>query len=67
MHPRNEKKHDNCQVCIKWKLFRGASTITPGLFCREHDKLLRWLPWNTAQVLIAAGVPELSYRNEHGN
>jgi hypothetical protein len=46
------EKHINCPMSIRWKLFRGKISPTPGLFCSCHDVFLDWLPENVAYELI---------------
>jgi hypothetical protein len=45
-------KHYGCQMAIRWKLFRGKTSPTPGLFCSCHDVFLDWLPEKLAYELI---------------
>lgn len=45
-------KHKDCQLAIRWKLFKGRTTPTPGLFCSCHDALLDWIPDDLAYELI---------------
>lgn len=45
-------KHKDCDMSIRWKLFRGKSSPTPGLFCSCHDVFLDWLPEKVAYELI---------------
>jgi hypothetical protein len=45
-------KHLGCQMVIRWKLFRGKRSPTPGLFCSGHDCFLDWLPEKIAYELI---------------
>jgi hypothetical protein len=52
MYEGNIKKHNNCQMAIRWKLFRNKTTSTPGLFCSEHDVFLDWLSDHVAYDLI---------------
>ena len=45
-------KHSNCQLAVRWKLFRGKTFPTPGLYCSCHNTFLDWLPENLAYELI---------------
>ena len=45
-------KHSDCQLAIRWKLFRGKTFPTPGLYCSCHNTFLDWLPENLAYELI---------------
>ena len=45
-------KHSDCQMAVRWKLFRNKTSPTPGLFCSCHDVFLDWLPENLAYELI---------------
>ena len=45
-------KHYDCQMAIRWKLFKGKTSPTPGLFCSCHDVFLDWLPNKLAYELI---------------
>jgi hypothetical protein len=45
-------KHSDCQMAVRWKLFRNKTSPTPGLFCSCHDVFLDWLPEKLAYELI---------------
>lgn len=55
------EKHNNCQCDIRYRKFSGRQDLVPGLFCKDHDKFLDWLPEKHAQELIASGVPVNEY------
>ena len=44
--------HSNCEMSIRWKLFKNKTSPTPGLFCRCHNSFLDWLPESVAFDLI---------------
>jgi len=52
MKLNNIEKHANCELSIRFKLFKGRPTPTPGLFCKAHDAFLDWLPDEVAYQLI---------------
>lgn len=47
-----EQEHQNCELSIRWKLFKNKIYPTPGLFCKCHDTFLDWLPQDIAFDLI---------------
>jgi hypothetical protein len=52
MQAKAIEKHATCELSIRWKLFKGRTTPTPGLFCMCHDVCLDWLPDTVAHELI---------------
>jgi hypothetical protein len=46
------RKHSDCNLSIRWKLFKGRLTPTAGLFCQDHDEFIMWLDDNLAYDLI---------------
>ena len=52
MRPEAIKKHATCNFSIRWKMFKGRTSPTPGLFCICHNTLLDWLPDQVAHELI---------------
>ncbi len=46
------EEHMNCQLEIRWKLFKGQVIPTAGLFCSEHNVFLDWLNPDIAYQLI---------------
>jgi hypothetical protein len=46
------KKHSDCNLSIRWKLFKGYPKPTAGLFCRDHDEFIMWLDDHLAYDLI---------------
>lgn len=45
-------KHSNCNLCIRWKVFKGHDKPTAGLFCQDHDEYIMWLDDALAYDLI---------------
>jgi hypothetical protein len=46
------KRHCDCQLSIRWKLFKGDVEPTPALVCRDHNEFIQWLTHNIAYELI---------------
>jgi hypothetical protein len=49
------KKHEHCQMSVRWKSIKGTQIPRPGLFCQEHDVYLDWLRPEVAYELIDSG------------
>lgn len=58
MPVKSYKLHESCNMIIKWRQFKGKCELTPGLYCREHGNLIKWLSLKSAQELIDHGVQE---------
>jgi hypothetical protein len=46
------KKHSDCNLSIRWKMFKGKCIPTAGLFCQDHDEFIMWLDDALAYDLI---------------
>jgi len=46
------KKHEHCQMSVRWKSIKGKQDPRPGLFCQAHDVYLDWLTPKVAFDLI---------------
>jgi uncharacterized cysteine cluster protein YcgN (CxxCxxCC family) len=46
------KKHKDCDLSIRWKLFKDRPTPTAGLYCIKHNQFMDWLPDDVAYKLI---------------
>jgi hypothetical protein len=46
------RKHSECNLSIRWKLFKGYIKPTAGLFCQDHDEFIMWLDDHLAFDLI---------------
>jgi hypothetical protein len=51
-------KHLHCSVVIHQKQFTNG-LVTPGLYCKQHGKLIQWLDRKTADELINQGVEQV--------
>ena len=51
-------KHLHCSVVIHQKQFTNG-LVTPGLYCKQHGKLIQWLDRKTADELIDQGVEQV--------
>lgn len=49
-------KHSNCQLCIRYKEYKGQHRSVPGLFCKTHNVFLDWLTDSIAVDVIRLGV-----------
>lgn len=58
MPVKSYELHESCDMIIRWKQFKGKSELTPGLYCREHGNLVKWLTLDLAKELIQYGVQE---------
>jgi hypothetical protein len=61
MKQKNIDLHNCCHCEIRWRMFKGKSDPTPGLFCRNHDIFLDWLKTEDANLLIDNGIQESPY------
>jgi len=52
MNEYSIKKHSNCNLSIRWKLFKDRPTPTAGLFCQDHNEFIMWLDDRLAFDLI---------------
>ena len=43
--------HENCEVVIIYRLWKNKTYPTPGLYCAEHGKLIKWLSFSDADFL----------------
>ena len=48
--------HNRCECEIRYRMFKGKTEPTPGLFCAKHDIFLDWLNPEVADELIDGGV-----------
>ena len=52
MNEYSIRKHSECNLSIRWKVFKGQYKATAGLFCQDHDEFIMWLDDNLAYDLI---------------
>ena len=52
MNDYHMKRHCDCQLSIRWKLFKGDTEPTPALACSDHNEFIQWLPQKIAYELI---------------
>jgi len=48
----DEKRHKDCPVEIRYKMFSGSKGNVAGLFCSCHDKWVKWLTDKDAEYAI---------------
>lgn len=53
------RKHNNCEMVIIFKLWKNRYHPVPGLYCAEHGTLIKWLSDSDADFLIEQGVDDL--------
>lgn len=58
MNERSLNRHKNCRTVIRWKQFKDRPTLTPGLYCKKHNKLIMWLNIEQATKMIKDGTLE---------
>lgn len=56
MTAKHFKKHENCQMEIRWKEFKNYQYAVPGLYCSQHGTWIQWLTYDDAMDLIESGV-----------
>jgi len=52
-------KHNNHEVVIIDRYFKNRFVATPGLYCSDCGKLIKWLSDEVAEDLIYSGVKHL--------
>ena len=52
-------KHSEHEVAIIMRLHKGRFYPVPGLYCQDCSKLIKWLNYDEAADLLAAGVKDL--------
>lgn len=63
MNDYHMKRHCDCQLSIRWKLFKGDTEPTPALSCKDHNEFIQWLTHKVAYELIDIdGVPVEPYQ-----
>jgi len=59
----DEERHKDCPVEVRFKVFSGSTTSTPGLFCSCHDKWIKWLkPKDAYYAINELNVPIRKYK-----
>ena len=51
MAKKHYDKHDNCPVRIEWRTMKNGIS-RPGLYCKTHNKWIKWLSEDDAWELI---------------
>ena len=52
MNEYHLNRHCDCQLSIRWKLFKSDVEPTPALACRDHNEFIQWLTHKLAYELI---------------
>ena len=52
MNDYHMKRHCDCHLSIRWKLFNGDVEPTPALVCSDHNQWIQWLTHELAYELI---------------